>query len=102
MFRHILIQTRNYINRSDSDFIKLTLYTKKNCSLCDQAKEIIDDLYPETFEIEEIDITKNKELFNKFKFDIPVFYYKDTFLMQHKVDKTALEKLIKQVENFKN
>lgn len=102
MIRSFLVYARNYSQKSDPSLIKLTLYTKKNCSLCDQAKELIDDLYPDTFEIQEVDITKNKELFHKFKTEIPVFYYNNSLLMQNKVDKTALDKLIREVENFKN
>lgn len=77
--------------------IKLVLYTKEDCSLCDEAKDIIEDLYPNKFEIEEVDITKNnRELFRKFKLDIPVFYYNGEFLMMHRVDKKALEKVINE------
>lgn len=74
--------------------ITLTLYTKKNCSLCDEAKETIEELYPNQFSIEEVDITKDRDLFRKFKLDIPVFYHNGNFLMQHKVDNQALKLLI--------
>lgn len=79
---------------SSADKIKLVLYTKKNCSLCDEAKEQIEELYPDKFSIEEVDITKNRELFRKFKLDIPVFYFNDRFLMQHRVDRAALESIL--------
>ena len=79
--------------------IKLTLYTKKNCSLCDQAKEQIEEIYDDQFEIEEVDITKDKSLFRKFKFDIPVFYHNGAFLMQHRVDRKALDDLVNQVKD---
>lgn len=81
-----------------SQLIRLTLYTKKNCSLCDEAKETIEELYPNRFTFEEVDITKNKELFRKFKLDIPVFYYNGEFLMQHRASKEALDKLINDLE----
>lgn len=75
--------------------IKLVLYTKEDCSLCDEAKELIEDLYPEKFLIEEIDIMKNnREAFRKYKFDIPVFYHDGKFLMKHCVDTKALDNLI--------
>ncbi len=78
--------------------IKLTLYTKNNCQLCDTAKEFIEENFPNRFLIEEIDITKDKQLFRKFKLDIPVFYHGSNFLMQHKVDRNVLESLIRQQE----
>lgn len=75
--------------------IKLVLYTKEKCSLCDTAKEQIEDEYPGRFVIEEVDITKNsRELFHKYKLDIPVFHYNGQFLMQHRVDTEALDKLL--------
>lgn len=74
--------------------IKLILYTKSNCSLCDEAKEFIEDNYPNKFAIEEVDITKDRALFRKFKLDIPVFYHNGELLMQHKADKTKLDSLI--------
>lgn len=77
--------------------IKLILYTKKNCSLCDEAKEIIEETYPNKFEIEDVDITKNRDLFRKFKLDIPVFYYNGEFLMKHRVDHQALKNLLNKL-----
>jgi hypothetical protein len=83
-------------NFNNSEKILLTLYTKSKCSLCDNAKEFIEENYPNRFTIEEVDITKDRVLFRKFKLDIPVFYYKGNFLMKHKADKTVLDKLIRE------
>jgi hypothetical protein len=93
-----LVLIRTYSSQASQIQIKLTLYTKKQCQLCDEAKELIDHLYPNRFVIEEIDIVKDRALFRKFKLDIPVFYHGSKFLMQHKVDKTALDSLIKEHE----
>lgn len=76
--------------------IKLVLYTKEDCSLCDEAKDLIEEMYPEKFLIEEVDITKNnREIFRKYKLDIPVFHHDGKFLMKHRVDTKALDDLIK-------
>ena len=74
--------------------LKLTLFTKDNCPLCEEAKEFIEENFPNKFSIDEVDITKNRDLFRKFKLDIPVFYFNDKFLMKHKADKNLLEKLL--------
>jgi hypothetical protein len=89
---------RNYSSQSGSR-IKLVLYTKKECALCDEAKELIKHLYPNRFQIEEVDIVKDRALFRKFKLDIPVFYHDDKFLMQHKADRDALAKLIQEYDH---
>ena len=60
---------------------------------------MIEDNYPNKFLIEEVDITKNnRELFRKFKLDIPVFYYDGQLLMQHKVDMNALNNLLNKLD----
>ena len=93
---------RRFISTSTSEKkIRLVLYTKPECSLCDKAKEDLEDYYGGIFEIEEVNILKSKELFRKFKFDIPVFYYNNEFLMQHKIDREKLNQLIKNL-NFNN
>ena len=83
-------------NFKNNQKILLTLYTKPMCSLCDSAKEFIEENYPNRFTIEEVDITKDRVLFRKFKLDIPVFYYKGNFLMQHKADKNVLDKVVRE------
>ncbi len=91
-FNNILFNVNNKI--------KLTLYTKENCTLCDEAKEIIEESYPNTFCFEEVDITKNnRELFRKFKFEIPVFYFNEEFLMKNRVDKKALDDLLNKINS---
>jgi hypothetical protein len=78
--------------------IQLILYTKPECSLCDKAKEELEEHYNGIFELEQVNILKSKELFRKFKFDIPVFYYNNHFLMQHKIDREKLDDLIKSLK----
>ena len=101
ILRFFASNNSQFIIRNFSQFIKnenkikLTLYTKSNCSLCDTAKEYIEENYPNKFLIEEVDITKNQVLFRKFKLDIPVFYYNGHLLMQHRADKNILDNLIK-------
>ena len=104
MFKYSYILILNHLKPLKKSYssIKLILYTKQDCSLCDEAKEIIEETYPTKFEIKEVDITKNnRDLFRKFKLDIPVFYYNGKFLMKHRVDHDALKKLIKIIESAK-
>ncbi|OLO38158.1 glutaredoxin [Alkalihalophilus pseudofirmus] len=55
------------------DKLKVTFYTKENCSLCDNgltALKIIQEGVP--FDIEMIDIYKDDELLEKYQVMIPV------------------------------
>lgn len=82
---------------SSCEIPTLTLYTKDNCSLCDDAKEVLKK-FPNKFELEEVDITspENKEWFRRYRFDIPVFHFQGKYLMKHRVDSELLEKTLQE------
>lgn len=53
--------------------MKVTLYSKENCSLCDKGKKILEELQVEIkFSIEEVDIYKDDTLLEKYQIMIPV------------------------------
>ncbi|KFQ18597.1 Glutaredoxin-like C5orf63, partial [Merops nubicus] len=65
----------------------LTLFTKKPCPLCDEAKEVLEP-FKRRFILQEVDITlpENSVWYDKYKYDIPVFHLNGKFLMKHRVD----------------
>ncbi len=93
----ILRTTRHYLSDNAKLPIKLTLYTKSECTLCDKAKDDLNEYYNGLFEVEDIDITKSRDLFRKYKLDIPVFHYNGEFLMKHKIDRVALNNLLEKL-----
>ena len=75
------------------DKIKLQLYTKSDCPLCDEAKESLEPLaarFP--LQIEEIDITANLGLFTKYKDLIPVLELEGKRLFVHRIDIRTLKR----------
>ena len=51
----------------------LTLYSKPGCHLCEDVRALLDELQPEAgFQIDEIDITSDRELFARYRYEIPV------------------------------
>ncbi len=54
--------------------IQLQFYTKSDCPLCDEAKVVLDKLTTKLpyIDVVVIDITKNLQLFTKYKLQIPV------------------------------
>ena len=54
--------------------IQLQFYTKPDCPLCDEAKEVLQSIKTKApfIAVEEIDITKDMGLFTKYKHLIPV------------------------------
>ncbi len=52
---------------------RLTLYSKPGCCLCDKAKELIGRLRPDyEVQLEEIDITSDPAVFERYRYTIPV------------------------------
>jgi glutaredoxin len=53
--------------------LKVTFYTKENCSLCDLAHEMISDLRDDVpFELETVDITESPDAWEAYREMIPV------------------------------
>merc|ERR1712030_200686 len=65
----------------------LTLFTKDDCQLCDEA---LDQLAPHLHKVKlkEVDITEdgNEEWFGKYRYEIPVFYLQNKFLCKNRID----------------
>jgi len=76
--------------------IKVEIYSKKDCHLCDDAKAILKK-YQEryAFDLLEIDITKDERLFSEFKEQIPVIFIDGKKLFKYRIDEA---KLIKKFE----
>ena len=49
------------------------LYSKPHCHLCEEMRALLDELQPEYgFTVKVIDITRDAELFSRYRYDIPV------------------------------
>ena len=72
--------------------IQLQFYTKSDCPLCDEAKEVLESVEAKMsfIAIEEIDITKDLRLFTKYKHLIPVLELDGQQLFVHRVPRWKL------------
>ena len=66
--------------------LKLTIYSKPGCHLCEEAKEVMrgadcSDLY--TFA--EVNIESDPELFARYRYDIPVIMIDGTEAFRHRL-----------------
>ncbi|WP_130859729.1 glutaredoxin family protein [Gracilibacillus phocaeensis] len=83
--------------------MKLRLYGKTNCSLCDQAKVTLDILQNHyAFEIEEIDIYTDEELLEQYHLLIPVVTYEQEVIDSGIIDLQTVEDYLKQSVNPNN
>jgi glutaredoxin len=55
--------------------VKLTLYSKPGCHLCEALRALVDELQPTLgFVVEEVDITRDADLFARYRHAIPVLF----------------------------
>lgn len=79
--------------------IKVTLYTKKDCCLCETAKEVIKKVqkdYP-TMEVYEVDITSHTDLYQRFQYEIPVVFIENEKAFRYKVSEKLLRKKLNRI-----
>jgi glutaredoxin len=73
----------------------ITIYSKKECHLCDIAKEELKALRCEfDFSINEVDIEKDKLVFEKYKYLIPVVELEGKVISTYKVDTKKMKALL--------
>lgn len=76
--------------------LNVTIYSKKDCHLCDIAKETLLKVQQELpFSLNEIDIEKDKTAFEKYKYLIPVIEIDGEKAFNYKVDENELKKILK-------
>ena len=82
--------------------IELTIYTKPECGLCDEMKEVVASLQKElNVTLKEVDITADTELEEKYSLDIPILFYGERCLARHRAhERTLLKKIQKMTENL--
>jgi len=65
----------------------ITLYTKADCHLCHEAERALRALQQEIpFEFVLTDITQDPQLFERYRYDIPVVRVGGVELCRHRVD----------------
>ena len=75
----------------------LILYSKKDCHLCEIAKEKLLEIQKEfPFSLLEIDIEKEIWAFEKYKYLIPVIEIDGKITFNYKVNEVELKKILKE------
>jgi len=72
--------------------MRIDIYSKPDCSLCEKAKQIILQVQKRIpFEIREVNIEEDRTLFEKFQYDIPVIFIDGRKAFKHRVRAEELE-----------
>jgi hypothetical protein len=79
--------------------LSIKFYTKPKCSLCDETRKLLTELrktYP--LPVEEINILDDPDLYELYKYEIPVLVFPDRTRLQGRIDgKELKEKLRKEL-----
>jgi len=77
----------------------LTLYSKPGCHLCDDAKREIESFAKECeLKLDEVDISKDKVLWDKYCYDIPVLMLDGEEIARHHIGIKKLRVIRKRRE----
>ena len=73
----------------------ITIYSKKGCHLCEVAMQKLREIRQEfPFSLTEIDIENNEELFEKYKYLIPVIEINGKEVFMYKIDENKLKEIL--------
>jgi glutaredoxin len=73
----------------------VTLYTKPDCHLCDEAHEVLEGVREDFgFDIERVDISIDRALRKRYGVRIPVVAVNGVELFEHQVDDRALRLIL--------
>lgn len=73
--------------------VRLTFYYKEGCWLCDTAEEMINGLRERHgLRVEKVAIDSDPELYELYRFDIPVLEFKDGSTLSGRIKKKDLLK----------
>ncbi len=76
--------------------VNVTIYSKKDCHLCDIAKETLLKVQQELpFSLNEIDIEKDKTAFERYKYLIPVIEIDGEKVFNYRIDENELKEILK-------
>ncbi len=70
---------------------QVIFYTKAGCHLCEQAREVLDDIAAEVdYELTEIDIRSDLALFEQYRYRIPVLIVNTTHVVEGRIEYSNL------------
>ncbi len=84
------------------EMIKVRFYYKEGCSLCIAAEEMLNGL-EEKYQlyIEKIDITSDDELYELYRYDVPVIELEDGSVFHGRIKRKEILKKLNELKNKK-
>lgn len=67
--------------------LRIVLYTKAQCGLCEEMKrQMLEAHCSELYELEEVDIEEDAELFTQYRYEIPVLSVNGVEAFRHRLN----------------
>ena len=81
-----------------NDTIRVDIYSRPGCHLCDEAKDVIDRVRQRRpFEVRVINIEEDPELEKAYGTEIPVVFINGNKAFKYRVDENEFENKVKQL-----
>ncbi len=78
-------------NTQSSTPHQVTFYTKAGCHLCENVRDMLDEIATQkTYELTEIDIRRDPELFEIYRYRIPVVMLNETLVAEGRIEYNEL------------
>ncbi|GCE12231.1 glutaredoxin family protein [Tengunoibacter tsumagoiensis] len=74
-----------------SSLPQITFYTKAGCHLCDTARDLLDEIASQVdYDLTEIDIRNDLQLFEQYRYRIPVILLNETIVAEGRIEYNEL------------
>jgi glutaredoxin len=74
------------LSEQTSPLPKVVFYTKAGCHLCEEARDMLDDIAAQAaYELTEIDIRSDQEIFERYRYRIPVIIIDETTVIEGRI-----------------
>ncbi len=74
-------------NKQEVRLPQVTFYTKAGCHLCEEARDMLDDIAAETtYELTEVDIRSNPDIFETYRYRIPVIIIDNDIVLEGRIE----------------
>lgn len=78
---------------------RVTFYTKAGCHLCEDARELLDELAEQQpYLLTEIDIRSDLAVFEQYRYRIPVILVNDTTVVEGRITRQQLEAAFEEAQ----
>ena len=72
---------------------QVTLYTKAGCHLCEEARDMLEDIAALTsYELTEVDIRRDPDIFEQYRYRIPVIIIDQETVLEGRIEFRDLAK----------